>query len=403
MQPADRLHALDALRAFALLAGIALHATMPFLQGVPGWVTTETPSKTLAAVWYIIHMFRMPVFFLIAGFFGRMLLERRGTQAFIRDRAKRILVPLVVGLPVVLLLTGVAFVLGALATGMSLSDLSALQSTGQEAGQQAAQSGPGLAHLWFLYYLAIFYVLALALRAVFHDMIDRAGKIRRAVDVLVRFVMRGIWGPLLLAIPLAAYYSQLPGWSSWTGLPAPFSFVPDVGPLFAYGFIFGFGWLLQRQSELLLGLQKSWVLYGLLAVVLTVVCRTIAGPTPRWAPYLNGDPLLIYSAAYMTATWCWSFALTGAAVRYLSEPSPLRRYIADSSYWLYLMHIPALILFDMLLKPFDLHWSVKYLLSIAGALPLLLLSYHYLVRPTFIGATLNGRRRPRALASALAS
>ncbi|HEV7632768.1 MAG TPA: acyltransferase family protein, partial [Steroidobacteraceae bacterium] len=80
MQPADRLHALDALRAFALLAGIALHATMPFLQGVPGWVTTEAPSETLAAVWYIIHMFRMPVFFLIAGFFGRMLLERRGTK-----------------------------------------------------------------------------------------------------------------------------------------------------------------------------------------------------------------------------------------------------------------------------------------------------------------------------------
>ncbi len=400
MQPADRLHALDAVRAFALLAGILLHATLPFLQGVPGWATVEAPSATLATVWYVIHMFRMPVFFLIAGFFGRMLLERRGTKAFIRDRAKRILIPLAAGLPVVVLLTVVAYLLGALATGMKLADLATMQPPGQETGQQGAQTGFGLAHLWFLYYLAIFYALALALRAVFHAVLDRAGRVRSAIDAAVRLVMRGIWGPVLLAVPLVAWYSQLATWSSWTGLPAPFSVVPDPGALLAYGFIFGFGWLLHRQSGLLLGLQKSWLLYGVLAVALTIVCRTIAGSTPRWEPYLHGDPLLIYTAAYMTGMWCWSFALTGAAVRYLSNPSPLRRYIADSSYWLYLMHVPALILFDMLLKPLPLHWSVKYLLSIAGALPLLLLSYHYFVRATFIGATLNGRKRPRSLAAA---
>ena len=153
---------------------------------------------------------------------------------------------------------------------------------------------------------------------------------------------------------------------------------------------------------LLLNLQRHWILYGVLAILLTIVCRTIAGPTPHWAPYLHGNALLIYTAAYMTGTWCWSFALTGAALRFLSDPSPVRRYIADSSYWLYLTHVPALVLFDMLLKPLDLHWSVKYLLFIAGAMPLLLLSYHYCVRSTFIGATLNGRKRPRALATALA-
>lgn len=32
-------------------------------------------------------------------------------------------------------------------------------------------------------------------------------------------------------------------------------------------------------------------------------------------------------------------------------------------------------------------------------MPILLLSYHYLVRFTFIGATLNGRRHPRITAN----
>jgi hypothetical protein len=60
------------------------------------------------------------------------------------------------------------------------------------------------------------------------------------------------------------------------------------------------------------------------------------------------------------------------------------------------MHIAALLFFDQVLHPLPWHWSVKYLLSIAGATPVLLLSYHYLVRSTFIGATLNGRRYPRS-------
>src|SRR4051812_35762583 len=108
---ADRLHALDAVRAFALLLGIALHATIPWVGIRSTTVGAESQSNVLITVFHVIHMFRMPIFFLIAGFFGRMMLERRGTKAFIRDRFKRIVLPLVIGLPVVLLLTGVAILL----------------------------------------------------------------------------------------------------------------------------------------------------------------------------------------------------------------------------------------------------------------------------------------------------
>lgn len=88
MQTNERLHALDTVRALALLLGIVLHAAHPYLTGLKGWVTIESPSDTLAVIWYTIHMFRMPLFFLIAGFFGRMMLEKRGTAGFIKDRSK---------------------------------------------------------------------------------------------------------------------------------------------------------------------------------------------------------------------------------------------------------------------------------------------------------------------------
>ncbi len=69
-----RDHALDAVRAFALLLGIVLHATMAFVVPIPAQDGSQ--STTLALAFYVIHTFRMSLFFLIAGYFGHLLLQR---------------------------------------------------------------------------------------------------------------------------------------------------------------------------------------------------------------------------------------------------------------------------------------------------------------------------------------
>jgi glucans biosynthesis protein C len=397
-QATERIHALDAVRAFALLLGIALHATLPYIKNVPGWMIIEKPNDTLATVMYVIHMFRMPVFFLIAGFFGRMMLERLGTKPFVKDRAKRILLPLVLGFPVVSITIILAYVLGALASGMTLQEVQAgvQQGTGQKAPEAAASAGGGiqLAHLWFLYYLAMLYTGVLVVRALL-------GRFASSADTVVRFIMRGFWAPVLLAAPAATYFYLDAHWPSWHGMPSPgYTLVPQADALLAFGVLFGFGWLLHRQTHLLFTLAKSWPVYLGAGVVLLVVCRGIAGPVPLWVPYLKGTTLLVYTVAYMTATWCWAFGLIGAAMRFLSDASPVRRYIADASYWVYLMHLSAIVFFATLFTEFSWHWTVKYLLTIAGSTLVLFLSYHLLVRFTWIGAILNGRRRTRVRAGA---
>ena len=82
-------------------------------------------------------------------------------------------------------------------------------------------------------------------------------------------------------------------------------------------------------------------------------------------------------------------------MRFLSQPHPVTRYLADASYWVYLMHMATVIFFVTLLNPYDWHWSVKLVLTVGGSMPILLVTYHYLVRFTWIGAILNGRRHPR--------
>ena len=96
----ERLHALDAIRAAALLLGIVLHACLAFVPGIPPelWPISDVQkSPALATTMFVIHIFRMTVFFLIAGLLSRALLQRLGLRGFWRNRATRILAPLALG------------------------------------------------------------------------------------------------------------------------------------------------------------------------------------------------------------------------------------------------------------------------------------------------------------------
>jgi peptidoglycan/LPS O-acetylase OafA/YrhL len=278
---------------------------------------------------------------------------------------------------------------------MSLVQPTLAQAGGAAAPQAGVGTGFNLGHLWFLYYLLIFYVLALAVRWLIHT-IDARGALAALCDRVVAFVMRGVWGPVLIALPIAAYLYELESWTEWLGLPAPFLLTPDTKALIGYGMAFGLGWLLNRQVQALLDLQKIWYVYFVLAVALTIFCLATIGTAPRWSGgALAGTDRLLYTAAYVIGMWCWIFAFVGAAVRYLSTPHPVTRYLADASYWVYLMHLSTLIFFITLLRPFDWHWSIKLVISVGGSMPILLVTYHYFVRFTWIGAMLNGRRHPR--------
>jgi surface polysaccharide O-acyltransferase-like enzyme len=94
--PSVRRHDLDALRSFAMVLGIALHAALAYIGA--GWVVSdERSSAGLGVLVPAIHGFRMPLFFLLSGFFSAMLWRRRGLEHLLSQRARRILLPLTLG------------------------------------------------------------------------------------------------------------------------------------------------------------------------------------------------------------------------------------------------------------------------------------------------------------------
>lgn len=86
-----RRHDLDALRAFAMLLGIGLHAALSYFE-MPIWPVQDSMKNELFGLFYLaVHGFRMPLFFLVSGFFTAMLWRKRGLNSLIKHRAKRIL------------------------------------------------------------------------------------------------------------------------------------------------------------------------------------------------------------------------------------------------------------------------------------------------------------------------
>ena len=381
----DRLHALDAVRGFALMLGVVLHVAMSYLPGFNAWpLLDRSTSEPLGVTFYVIHMFRMILFFLIAGFFGRMLLHRYGVRAFVRNRSGRILIPLVVGWIVTFPIVAMTLA----------SALGGAPPPVPPVGLPRPVLAFPLLHLWFLYVLTLLYGATLAIRQGVIERVDRQGALRGWIDRGVKTAMTTAAMPALLAAPLVAALMTLPKWVAWSGIPTPDqSLIPNLPAFAAFGTAFVFGWLVQRQITVLDVLQRRWAFHLTLGIGLTILALSMIG-TAGQAPEPE-RPAFLYAACYALAAWSWSFAIAGIGLRFFSAASPTRRYVADSSYWIYLAHLPVVFVLQLVVKDLPWHWSVKFPLVLTAALVLLFLSYHYLVRFTFIGELLNGRHLRR--------
>jgi peptidoglycan/LPS O-acetylase OafA/YrhL len=400
----ERFHSLDALRAFALLLGVVFHAAESFAPGVETYwaIADSSPSAALGIFRHACHSFRLEVFFLIAGFFAHLLYHRRGPRAFIRNRVGRILVPLVVGWGILYPVLVYLWLLGASVSGRlgqygvppDLTQTApSLLTLGFFLTFQFVRQFD-LTHLWFLHQLLVLYALWLLLRAGWHRVFDRDGRRLAWVDRQLAALCRTRWKVALLALVTAPVLLLMDSW----GVDTPkSSLVPHLPTTLLFGFQFGLGWLLHRQPRLLQDYARDWWLPLLLGVLL--IWPTAAGSdwlrhwgvTPGRAPWLRA----VHAPLYALMMWGFVLGFLGAFIRFRRTPNARWRYVADASYWVYLAHLPLIVWLQVQVGRWPLPWAVKYPLILAVAVPVLFLSYHYLVRPTFIGAQLNGRKYPR--------
>ena len=392
---AARRHDLDALRGFAMMLGIGLHAALAFFPTFwPVQDQTSSIDGPFDEFFHALHGFRMPLFFLLSGFFTAMLWRRRGLRALLRHRTRRVVLPLAILLvaivPVANWVTDQAFTPG----------IEAVDGVDMQVSVIVGDGGFGLTwldnigHLWFLSFLvwlvAGFAVVALAIERL--DIRHRSGA-----------PWAGAWPRWLMwtLVPLTVLGQWLMGNRGEIPVFGPdisLGLIPLPHVLGYYGLFFTFGALLydrhSRSGELLvdnLG-RRWWIVLPVTIVIIFPLglALTFAEDNRSWE---------LASVAQVAYTWAMCIGLIGLFRSMLCRERRGVRFLSDASYWMYLAHVPLVIAAQMLVRNWNMAAAAKFLLICVAVCALLLVTYRAFVRYTPIGTLLNGKRiRPRTRA-----
>ena len=513
---------LDALRGFAMLLGIALHASLAFFA-FPWPVHDTTRSDLLALFMALVHGFRMPLFFLLSGYFTMLVYRRRGLASLLRQRIMRIAVPLGIAVATIVPLDSAlkrfaersippepavaeilsgdeaavrrrlatagaverkdffygrtplgwatlhgdpAIVAVVLDAGSDVDDCDGSGNTALHAVAYFGHAAAGrllvergadplaqnvvgrlpaaimelpadvaaeMAPLVGLGPLGVDDILAgrEQLRSLLPTgpnaegteggLLDRLSLAWSRILASERLRVRsGVWSMhlvqtnvfdhlwflwflcwLVAIFALLAVTGLLPSgrWRWWLvaasclpqavmGMALAGSFGPDTSlgiipkphVLCFYACFFFFGVATFAAEGLDTRLGSRWKL--LLPAAVVLLAAGIATTNDR----------LLATVLQPAYAWTMSLGLVGLFCRLFPHPRPAVSWLADASYWMYLVHVPLVMVAQLLVREWPLPAGLKFLLILAVVTPLLLASYRWCVRSTVIGSLLNGPR-----------
>lgn len=380
-----RIHYLDHVRALAMLLGVFFHAAFSYAEYTQSvWLATDTEkSFTLEVFIWFGHLFRMALFFLIAGFFANLMVQKRGAIGFLKNRALRLGLPFFIFMP----LNAIAIIaLLVYATGY-IQNLNEIQQIVADAirNETPNTDAPRTGVLWFVYNLMYFSVIAVILQKVNISLVAR---LRRWVFSSAAPL---VFLPLFL-VP-ALYYAGLP-------LASPELFTPEMWSYGYYGIFFLFGWHFFYHTEYLDLVSRH--LNKLVATVLfgyPVFFYLMPQATVETAQSLTFGEKMAFDATKMLAVCLEAYLsvyLTLIALvlgrRFFDAQNHIARYISDASYWVYLVHLPFVFYFQIILTEVDLPVWIKYFITSGATLVIAFVTYHLVVRYTPLGTMLNGKK-----------
>ncbi|MDQ8204045.1 acyltransferase family protein [Pelagicoccus sp. SDUM812003] len=390
----SRIDYLDAVRAFALLLGIVFHASLSFMPSFIGWAVMDINTSSLVPIFLLIsHSFRMELFFLIAGFFSHMTFYKKGTSAFLKSRATRIVLPFVVAWFILRPLLVSGWVMGTESMRGEVDIWNGLSQGFQTLKALPAGIFTG-SHLWFLYYLVLVTVTTLVVKKLLALAPSAQNWLGATVDRIIQWVANTSSSAAILAIPTAFCLWRMSQW----GMDTPDkSLIPHLPTFLVYLGCFSFGWLLHRQPELLTNLSQLTPtrIINLFASIGFTIYLSGFQANPSFEYIAEARAAFCFS--YGVMMWSLVFVSIGLFRVVIRKQNAIVRYVADASYWLYLIHLPIVVWLQIAFAELQLNWFMK-LAAISGiTIAFSLLTYDLFVRSTFIGKTLNGARKRRAI------
>ena len=366
----NRLHSLDFLRAFALLMGVLLHVLMLFLEPFDG----SEPRLGASIIFIWIHTWRMPLFMLLAGFFTALSLSKRNTGNYAFNRLIRL------GVPLLLLWSLIP----------AIDEEASRLFKVPELISWLLYDVPftlRLDHLWFLYYLLLFYSIVLVIKItvplIYSLIIDFELSLSRAIV---------LWVPILILLsPL-----NKPTGGIFGEIPITFGEIHLGSMLFMASF-FMIGMQAYRSSQFLENLQRTKFWLPSLIVFSLIPIGLLAWGGVKDEPFAFSGllELWIVNSLSGSAALLLVLSIMGLAMHKISSSSPILRWLVKLSYPIYVFHLMFVISVSGTLMFFGINDWIVVLLGFASGILFPVIIYYAFISWTPLDWVFNGYKNSK--------
>lgn len=375
-KPARR-HDLDWLRSLAILALVVFHSAMPFVAEWDWHIRNTETSSLLLEFNYFISRFRMAVLFVVAGISMHLMGSRRSIGSFLRDRAVRLMIPLVFG---ILVVVPPQIYVERLADGDFTGSYLAfwprtLRLVPYPAGDTSYH------HLWFIFYLFLYAVLLTPLIAW-----------ARTPTGTRQLAAWRAWlsahGVMALSLPIVAVFSALVRHFSGSQ-----NIVDDVAMFLVYLLYTVVGWIIGDDSAIWERIVADRHRMFRLALSCLLVVTGV-----RWSAAVPEDGIVGagWLALLALHAWSWVMTILGFACRWLDRDHAILRWSREASYPIYILHQTIIVVVAYHVVQADEPVLTKFLFTVVVSLLLTVAVYEAAVRPFAAIRWLFGMTTPRS-------
>lgn len=349
----SRLHHLDFLRASMMFLGVLVHASH-----------ADYGLGNYELIRFISGSFRMPCFFIIAGFFSVMVMDRAELSSFLKKRLIMLGVP---ALTCVLVLVPVT--------------VNWMMIYFAEGGAETTPHSGWMGHAWFLFVLLAYTVALLPLRTFVDVAIGWLTALFGMRISQVLFFILLVLGVMFSAKVVQKFGPLIPYYPGWKFLVS--SLIGNL-PHFVLGM------MMYRWSNVYSFLHSNMSLW-LIVALLSVFAKYELAKDEITSTLQH----LIYMAvSYVTAA-AVSAALFSVSSRLLTKHNAAIRLFSESAYTVYIVHYILIAGTLIVLQRVGLNMLPRMLIAFLVASVAGVLIHIFLVKKSsLVALLLNGRSRP---------
>ena len=349
MSTINRRYDIDWLRVIAIGLLLIYHIAIGFQPwGVfIGFIQSDQSLVSLWTAMAMLNVWRIPLLFFVSGMGVYFAIRRRNWKQLLAERSKRILLPFLFGIVVIVPLHIFIW------QRHYLQDFSYIPNPG---------------HLWFLGNIFAYVVI---LSPVFFYL-------KKNEDRRINQWLKKIFAsPLGFLLIISAFIAE-------TALvkPAVYEMYAMTWHGFYFGllaFFFGFCLVFSGNAFWQMLLKYRWVLLSGALILYSIRVMEFSLKAPDYMMAIESN--------------FWIYTVFGFAYKYLNHPSKTLSYLSQGVYPIYIIHMIFLYLGSLLIFPLDIPTLLKFILVVAFTGIGCLILYDLIIKRVSILRPLFGLKR----------